>query len=142
MATIYEVLTQDHRKVKDVFSRLRKDGDLSDDEVKSMLSEVRNDLRKHMSYEEDTFYPAARQKTNMGQVVDNYYNEHQQLRDMVESLAGTDKGSSDWNATLDRILGALDQHVQDEETKMFLAVQNHVGRDEAETMAADYQARS
>jgi hemerythrin-like domain-containing protein len=128
--------------VKDVFTRLRKDGSLSDDDVKSMLSEVRNDLRKHMSYEEDTFYPAARKKTDMDREVDHYYSEHQQLRDMVESLAGLEKGSSDWTATLDQILGALDQHVQDEETKMFLAVQNHVGRDEAETMAADYRARS
>jgi len=141
MATIYDVLAQDHRKVKDVFTTLRKDGSLSDDAARSMLSEAREDLRKHMAYEEQTFYPTTRRQTDMDHEVDHYYNEHKQLRDLVETLAGTEKGSSQWDATLDQILGALDQHVHDEETKMFLAARNHIAEGEAETMAADYQAQ-
>lgn len=141
MATIYEVLSQEHRKVKDVFTRLRKNGSLSDEQVNALLSEVREDLRLHMTFEEETFYPLTRRQTDMGNAVDHYYNEHQQLRDLIGTLAGSGKGSSEWNATLDQILGALDQHVHDEETKMFLAARNHIGDDEAARLAAEYQSQ-
>jgi hemerythrin superfamily protein len=112
------MLTADHRQVHALFQQY---ADTPDPYLKQIIAEhVFAELTLHMLLEETVFYPAvAEQADEEGKrLVREALQDHQQLRELMETLEETDDDAvfeDKFQALRDHVA----QHIEDEETTMF-----------------------
>jgi iron-sulfur cluster repair protein YtfE (RIC family) len=112
------MLTADHRQARALFQQY---ANTPDPYLKQIIAEhVFAELTLHMLLEETVFYPAfAEQADEEGKrLVEAALQDHQQLRDLVETLQAIDDDAA-FEATFHTLREHLGQHVEDEETTMF-----------------------
>jgi hemerythrin-like domain-containing protein len=112
------MLTTDHRQVRALFQQYE---DTSDPYLKQIIAEhVFAELELHTLLEETVFYPAfAEQADEEGKrLVSEALQDHQQLRELIETLEETDDDAA-FEAAFHILREHVDQHVEAEETTMF-----------------------
>lgn len=112
------MLTADHRQVCTLFQQY---ADTSDPYLQQIIAEhVFAELTLHMLLEESVFYPAlAEQVDAEGKwLVEAAWQDHQQLRDLMQTLAETDNDTV-FAAAFQTLRDCVDQHFVDEETTLF-----------------------
>ena len=112
------MLTADHRQVRALFQQY---ADTPDPYLKQIIAEhVFAELTLHMLLEETVFYPAfAEQADEEGKrLVSEALQDHQQLRDLVETLQEIDDDTA-FETRFHALRDHVDQHVEDEETTLF-----------------------
>ena len=112
------MLTADHRQVRALFQQYE---DTSDPYLRQIIAEhVFAELTLHMLLEEMVFYPAvAEQAEEEGKrLVSEAQQDHQQLRDLIETLQETDDDAA-FEVGFQALRGQVDQHIEEEETRMF-----------------------
>jgi len=112
------MLTADHRQVRALFQQY---ADTADPYLKQIIAEhVFAELTLHMLLKETVFYPAfAEQADAEGkQLVEAALQDHQQLRELVETLQEVDNDTA-FEARFHTLEDHVEQHVEEEETRMF-----------------------
>jgi hemerythrin superfamily protein len=112
------MLTADHRRVRALFQQYV---DTSDPYLKQIIAEhVFAELTLHMLLEETVFYPAfAEQADEEGkQLIHEALQDHQEIKALLETLQETDDDAA-FEATFHTLREHVDQHVEEEETRMF-----------------------
>jgi iron-sulfur cluster repair protein YtfE (RIC family) len=112
------LLTADHRQVRALFQQYAETPDLY---LRQIIAEhVFAELTLHMLLEETVFYPAVAEQADAEgkQLVDEALQDHQQVKELIETLQETDDDSA-FEATFHTLREHVDQHVEEEETRMF-----------------------
>jgi len=112
------LLTADHRQVRALFQQY---ADTPDPYLRQIIAEhVFAELALHTLLEETVFYPAvAEQADEEGkQLVEAALQDHQQLRELIETLQEIDNDTA-FEASFHRLKEHVEQHVEEEETTMF-----------------------
>jgi len=112
------MLTADHRQVRALFQQY---ADTADPYLKQIIAEhVFAELTLHMLLKETVFYPAfAEQADAEGKrLVEAALQDHQQLRELVETLQEIDNDTA-FEARFHTLEDHVEQHVEEEETRMF-----------------------
>jgi hemerythrin-like domain-containing protein len=125
------LLDADHIAVKHLFvdyARLAVAGTAAD-ERQALAQRICSELTVHAQIEEEIFYPALRQATDAGELLDEAKAEHQQAKDLIaqiESMAGPDAAMDDLVAQL---ACAIEHHVKEERTQLFPKARAAAGLD-------------
>lgn len=138
MPMIYELLEGDHARVRDLLRSMREDADLSDEGALGLLSVVRKELEIHMAFEEEVFYPAARDATELNDEIDTGLEEHDEVRSLLDELSQLEPASDDWAETLEDLATVLEDHVEDEEGELFAATRETLDKSVAAILGDDY----
>jgi iron-sulfur cluster repair protein YtfE (RIC family) len=112
------MLTADHHQVRALFQQY---ADTPDPYLKQIIAEhVFAELTLHMLLEETVFYPAfAEQADAEGKrLVSDALQDHQQVKERIETLQETDDDAA-FEAGFQALRAQVEQHVEDEETRMF-----------------------
>ena len=112
------MLTADHRQVRALFQQY---ADTPDPYLKQIIAEhIFAEITLHMLLEETVFYPVfAEQADAEGkQLVHEALQDHQQLRDLIETLQEIDDDAA-FETRFHTLRDHVNQHIEDEETTVF-----------------------
>jgi hemerythrin superfamily protein len=115
-----ELLTADHKEVKQLFAqfkKLKEDG--SDEDKSAIVEKVCNALKIHAQIEEEIFYPAVRKAIEDADLMDEALVEHAGAKDLIAQLEGMDSEDDLYDAKVTVLGEQIDHHVKEEEGEMF-----------------------
>lgn len=115
-----ELLTQQHREVKEMFDRFENMTDRAKVSKKKLADEICNALIMHTTIEEEIYYPATREASEDAEdMVDEAVVEHASAKDLIAQIMEMDPGDDLYDAKV-KVLGELvEHHVEEEEKEMF-----------------------
>lgn len=115
-----ELLKMDHRKVADLFAQ----GNATEDEKKhqQLFEQIKDELETHAHIEETVLYPAFEKYGQLKPMVLEAYEEHKQIKTLIDEIIALSEGSERFDAKL-KVMGKnVVHHVKEEEAEMFPAV--------------------
>lgn len=143
MLDAIDLLTEDHRKVDELFEDYDASKDEADDRAKEeRVAEICLELTIHASVEEEIFYPAAREALESeddAETLDEAEVEHQTIKDLVEQLQAMSAGEELYDAKVKVLAEYVKHHVQEEEGELFPALRG--GDADLEALGAELAQR-
>ena len=115
-----EMLTADHKKVKQLFSDFDDLKEKGDAEHKSAIVEqICNELKVHTTIEEEIFYPAVRKAIKDHDLMDEALVEHAGAKELIAQLEEATPEDDLYDAQVTVLGEQIDHHVKEEENDMF-----------------------
>jgi hemerythrin superfamily protein len=139
---VIAILSEDHRRVDDMFDEYEATKDESDDDAKEeRVAAICLALTVHATVEEELFYPAARDALDEedAEMIDEAEVEHSTVKDLIAELADMTPSDDLYDAKVKVLSEYVRHHVQEEEDQIFPAI-----RDtdlDLETLGEDVAAR-
>jgi hemerythrin superfamily protein len=131
-----ELLKTDHRKVEDLFKRAHQADPLA--EKREIFMMIREELDLHTRVEETVFYPAFSQYESFDDLLDESYEEHQDIEDIVDELMRLED-PDDFQDLLEDLESEVEHHVHMEETQFFPKVRDVMTDEEIERLGMRVQ---
>jgi len=114
------VLTDDHRRVEELFVRFEKTGDGAAKERQELVERITEALSVHASIEEEIFYPAARRAVpDAGHDVLEALEEHHLVKMTLAELEIMDPSDERYGAKVTVLIENVRHHVEEEEAELF-----------------------
>ena len=115
-----ELLTQDHRNVKDLFEQYEALSDRAFIGKKKLAEKICLELTKHATAEEEIFYPAVRQASKKNEdIIDEATVEHASAKSLIAQILTMEPSDDLYDAKIKVLSEQIDHHVQEEESEMF-----------------------
>ena len=122
-----EMLLQDHERVRSLAREWGATGD-RETEKRDVAAQLLMELEIHSKLEEEIFYPAVKAKGGkVVEDVDEGYQEHAQIDQMVAELKKMDSTTELFSERLQALMGAVEYHVAEEEGEMLPEAQKVLG---------------
>lgn len=138
MPTIFDLLIEDHAKVKGLLAQVQETGDGAEKTRDKLLAEIKKDLEIHAKFEEQVFYPKARATTGLEDVIEDSLEEHSEAKELLSKLEAMNSTSEEWLSTIEELTDAVEHHAQDEEEKLFPKARKTMEKADAEAMGEQY----
>jgi hypothetical protein len=106
------VLTEDHRRVEELFKQFDETGDYE------VAMEVCLQLSVHSTVEEELLYGLYSAKVDNAGAAEARA-EHQEAKDLIVALEAMDPGSDEFVTTMTKLKTSVLHHVDEEEREMF-----------------------
>lgn len=134
---IYQLLKDDHQKVKDLLSELLTLKD--DDSYREVIVEqIRSELIPHSRAEETVFYNSVRAVGSDDIQIMHSFKEHMEAEGLLRLLQVKDSGIGDWKETARKLQDALEHHINEEENEIFPKTKNIFSDEEAVMMGSAF----
>jgi hemerythrin superfamily protein len=121
-----EMLTADHREVEQLFEQYdaaKDDPGVAMDAAESIVRE----LSIHAAVEEQILYPMLRSvDPSQSGLVDHSLDEHQEVKELLARVDGRPANDPDVRQIFTKIRSSVEEHVAEEEDKVFPALRSHV----------------
>jgi hemerythrin superfamily protein len=129
-ADAIEMLTSDHREVEQFFRQY--EAATSDDGVATHAAhEIIRELSVHAAVEEMILYPMMRRvDPEQSGLVDHGLEEHQEVKELLAKVDGRPANDPEVRQIFAKLKSAVEEHVAEEEGKLFPALRNHVEQDQ------------
>jgi hemerythrin-like domain-containing protein len=125
------VLKQDHREVKDLFSRFERAGDGAGKQKRKLVDLMIADLSRHASIEEQILYPWARENIDgADDEVLEALEEHHVVKWLLWELEDLDPGDERFDAKVTVMMENVRHHVEEEENELFSDIRDVATRAE------------
>lgn len=119
-----DLLRADHMKVEAMLLQLRF---IQNGEHRTrLLKQIRSDLAQHMSIEEQHYYPIAERVEEACELVEEAYREHDEIRGILNKLLKMNPTSAQFSKNVTHLIMTIEDHVMEEEDKIFPIVQSHL----------------
>jgi len=125
-----EMLTSDHREVEQLFHQY--EAAANDPGVsKYAADKIIAELSIHAAVEEQILYPLLRKvDPDQSVLVDHSLDEHQEVKTLLDKVDGKPADDPEIRHIFATIKSAVEEHVSEEEGKLFPALRSHVKQDE------------
>jgi len=112
MSHFITLLSEDHRRVEDLFKQYEETGDAQ------VALQVCLELSVHAMVEEEMLYGLYSAKVDNAGAAEAR-GEHQEAKDLILQLEGMDTGSDAFASTMARLKESVYHHIDEEEHQMF-----------------------
>lgn len=112
MSDFITLLTEDHRRVEQLFKQFDETGDYA------VAQQVWLELSVHSQVEEELVYGLYSSKVDNAGAAEARA-EHQEAKDLILALEGMEPGSDDFVTTMTKLKTSVLHHVDEEENQMF-----------------------
>lgn len=136
---IYDVLKQDHDKLKVLLTELVASADADEGQRKELINKIRDELIPHSRAEEAVFYNSLRDLDEEKGLATHGYKEHMEAETLLRSLQTMEAFDANWRNTAQKLKDAIENHVREEETDFFAAGKRVFDEKEAEMMAQAFE---
>lgn len=134
---IIGTLKQEHQVVLQELSELSKKG-ISGREQK--YKTMKENLIPHMVGEEKALYPRTREESGMRDMTLESIEEHSAVKTLIAQLDGASSSEEDiWVAKIRVIRENVEHHIEEEEDKLFPAMQQKMSSDELIDLGSRYE---
>lgn len=126
MATdVISLIMDDHRLMEQLFERLQA----GEGDREALIDEVEARLLAHARAEEQEVYPAvAKAVPDESEEVDHGYDEHQETERLIQKVRERIDAPG-FEQALEKFIGAMEHHVEEEETEVLPALRETVDED-------------
>ena len=133
-----KLLKQQHRLVEKLFEQFEASDE--DGEKVQLFFAIADNLAVHASIEERFFYPAVRARQTEEQL-EEAYDEHLDVKKLlVETMAATE--SPGFDGKVAAIKGAVEHHVEEEESELFPEVEKLMMADALEALGQQMEGEA
>ncbi len=116
-----QLLKEDHRRVRELFSEV---GPIEDPtERKKIFEEIHQELDLHSFVEETIFYPMFTDNEELVDLIEDAYDDHQEIADLLDEMETLPPGDLDWANCLDELIENVNDHISREERELFSAAE-------------------
>jgi hemerythrin superfamily protein len=122
---VIDLLSEDHRKVEELFEDYEATKDEAEDDAKAeLVATICLELTIHATLEEEIFYPAARGALDAqdSDMLDEAEVEHSTVKLLFADLADMQPSDALYDAKVKVLSEYVKHHVQDEEGEIFPSV--------------------
>lgn len=138
---IYSYLKKDHRRVADLMDQVLATHVPA--ERKALFEQIKEELTLHADTEEVTFYKAITEATESKDVserLEHAEDEHDEIRDLLETLSSTPVKSEKWIEQFGEFKHAVTHHVEEEEGEVFEKAKKYLSDAKAKELAQQMDA--
>lgn len=132
------LLHADHKEVESLFKQLGELGDSAHVSRERIFEQIDTALEAHAKIEETIFYPAikqaSRREPDAKEDVLEAYEEHSNVKGMLEKLKGLDPKDETYEAKLEVLHELVKHHVKEEESSIFADAKELLGTEKLETL--------
>lgn len=134
---LYEMLHQDHGKVRGLFAQLEAIGEEDDTHRERIFLSLYREIDLHARAEEKFFYAHLTEGEEARELVDKCLEDHASIKQQLDELDTMDKASPEWSGRLAGLQESVEHHVQTEEGEVFPLAKKLLGEEEAARLAED-----
>lgn len=132
---LYQLLRQDHQKVKRLFERIDDTFGATTKSRERLFSELKQELELHSELEESHFYPALEQQEELQDLIEDAREEHAEMAELLAALDEGDKDDEEWASQLEELRETVETHVEEEEGEIFPKAQELLDQGRADAIA-------
>ena len=125
---ITELLREDHREVESLIAQLEGGAD------HETFGKIKNALKMHTKIEEEILYPAMEDFDETEELVDESYQEHDEVDKLLVEMSGTESQSEEFQDLLAQLKDSIEHHVEEEENELFPNAESLLGAETLEEM--------
>jgi hemerythrin-like domain-containing protein len=131
-----ELLKQDHRKVKALFSEFESTKGRPVDQRRKTAEGIVRELMVHETIEEQVFYPAFKEAADKEgkELVAESKEEHHVVDLIIEELQGVELGAEDFEAKMKVLQENVEHHIDEEEKEMFPDAKKMLGEEKLQEL--------
>ncbi|HEV2079854.1 MAG TPA: hemerythrin domain-containing protein [Allosphingosinicella sp.] len=107
-----QLLTQDHRKVEELFGQFEKARE--DSKKEEIARQICTELKVHAMLEEEIFYPALRGRID-GDDLDEAYVEHDGAKVLINDIEAGGPDAEFYDAKVKVLQEQIEHHIKEEE---------------------------
>ncbi len=133
MTDFVTLLTEDHRRVEQLFTQFDETGD------PGVAQQIWLELSAHSMVEEELVYGLYSAKVDNAGAAEARA-EHQEAKDLILALEGMEPGSDEFVSTMAQLKESVYHHVEEEEHKIFPQILEALP-ETAEILGAEMEAR-
>jgi hypothetical protein len=130
--TIFEVLKDDHKKVRNILEQLETTSVHAVSRRQALVNKLWDELVPHERAEEKVLYDVLCEYDGVRETGRKAYEEHRVNEGMLRELSLMDPAGDRFHALLEILKENIEHHIEEEETKVF---------DEAKVILADEEVR-
>ncbi|HLE01800.1 MAG TPA: hemerythrin domain-containing protein [Bdellovibrionota bacterium] len=113
-----QLLRTDHEKIRALFNDIRHAD--SKELKREIFDRIKDDLDLHAHIEETVFYPAFADRDEFEEIIDESYDEHQEMTDLLEEIDETDIDDETlFDDDIEELAENFEYHVSKEEAEFF-----------------------
>ncbi|GJL66755.1 MAG: hemerythrin [Nitrospirales bacterium] len=140
MTTIFERLTKDHEKQRQLAKKIMgTSGDSAD--RRSLWDQFKPEAVAHANAEEQTLYAAMMEKPDGQEKARHSVSEHKEAADVIKELDGMDMGTGGWIQKFEKLKDELEHHMEEEENETFQKAKKVLDSEKADQLADDFEKR-
>ncbi|GGE30585.1 hemerythrin [Marinicauda pacifica] len=141
MADIYEAITKDHDKARDLMKQIMDTTNRAAKKREELFETFKLDMWSHNKIEEALFYePLRGAKETRGDAMEAV-NEHHVAGGLLEELDVMPKDSEAWIGKFTVLKELLEHHMEEEENEIFSDARKVIAKDRAEELGDKFQSR-
>src|SRR5689334_419063 len=115
--------------MREMFTVLR--GGVAGEQQEETVRQLTVEVIKHAVAEEVHLYPLLRKVfPNGNEVADHEIEEHSEVEELLKQLEKMEPTDPEYQATLNRVMDALEHHARDEETNVFPELRSKLPKSE------------
>lgn len=125
----FTLLKRDHDEVAKLLQQCQSEGEKKS--AKETFKKVARELAVHSKLEETLLYPRLEKLDELSEQIEESYEEHGDIEDLLEEMANMSPGDEEWASNLVELIDNVEHHVQEEEQEVFPVAMKLIGEDQA-----------
>jgi hemerythrin superfamily protein len=121
-----DLLTRQHMRVETFLALCKAARDEA--RRRALFFQIKSDLTVHAEIEEKIFYPASAQYENLAPQVDDFYKEHQKMKELLDEMTKIPTTDRLFDRRLNELSTLINRHVDEEESELFPRVRRLMGK--------------
>ncbi|MBD2741747.1 hemerythrin domain-containing protein [Coleofasciculus sp. FACHB-1120] len=135
---IQTLIRLDHEKVNTLFTEVGATKDPQ--KLQEYFGQIYKDLLAHAQAEEEVVYPKVRSFYGDDNTQE-LYDEQAEMKRMLDEIKAIDPNSADeFRSKIKDLMDAVGDHIRQEESTMFAAIDNNCSDEQKEQMATEFKA--
>jgi hemerythrin superfamily protein len=133
---VFTTLSEQHGEVGALLKRVKADPARRAE----LWPKIRQELVSHEKAELREIYPVLREFPETQVLAERHETEATELSALIDRIHETEMASASWGQLFDRLVGLVQQHVQEEEHEIFPRAQQAIGADRAKELEPRFLA--
>jgi len=135
---IQTLIRLDHNKVNTIFTEIGATKDPQ--KLQEYFGQLYKDILAHAQAEEEVVYPRVRSFYGE-ENTQELYSEQAQMKQMLDEIKAIDPASADeFRSRIKDLMDVLGDHIRQEESTLFAAIDNNCSSEQKEQMATQFKA--
>lgn len=135
----FTLLKNDHAEVSALFKQVEATDENNAAARQQLFNQIKQALDIHTHIEETLLYPVLKQAAETRDITIEAYEEHQEVKDLLAQLADTPADSEDWTDTFAEMKDAVEHHVEEEESEMFVQARDVLSQQQIDDIGTRLQ---
>lgn len=134
---IQDVIRLDHNKTNTLFTEILGSNDPQ--KIQEYFGQLYKDLTAHSEAEEEVVYPAVRSFYGQDNTQE-LYDEQAELKQLLERIKAISPSAPEFKDMIRQAMELVGDHIRQEESTMFAAIDKNCSSDQKEQMATQFKA--